>query len=156
MKHIHFSEKGPRMNNEDCLNIADIPDKRTLFVVCDGMGGHSCGEVASQTVCDSFTAYWQKHPESIDSVQKIEDATKVASQAKGEAFLWLLNHLGIDPSETLAMGDGGSDIPLLRAAGIGIAMANALDYVKEAADDVTASCDEDGVALALEKYVFGE
>lgn len=75
---------------------------------------------------------------------------------KGEAFLWLLNHLGIDPSETLAMGDGGSDIPLLRAAGIGIAMANALDYVKEAADDVTASCDEDGVALALEKYIFGE
>jgi Cof subfamily protein (haloacid dehalogenase superfamily) len=75
---------------------------------------------------------------------------------QGEAFLWLLNHLGIDPSETLAMGDGGSDIPLLRAAGIGIAMANALDYVKEAADDVTASCDEDGVALALEKYIFGE
>ena len=75
---------------------------------------------------------------------------------KGEAFLWLLNHLGIAPSETLAMGDGGSDIPLLRAAGIGIAMANALDYVKEAADDVTASCDEDGVALALEKYIFGE
>jgi Cof subfamily protein (haloacid dehalogenase superfamily) len=73
---------------------------------------------------------------------------------KGEAFLWLLNYLDIDPSETLAMGDGGSDIPLLRAAGIGIAMGNALDYVKEAADDVTASCDEDGVALALEKYIF--
>ena len=73
---------------------------------------------------------------------------------KGEAFLWLLDHLGIDPAETLAMGDGGSDIPLLRAAGIGIAMGNALDYVKEAADDVTVSCDEDGVALALEKYVF--
>ena len=75
---------------------------------------------------------------------------------KGEAFLWLLDHLGIDPSETLAMGDGGSDIPLLRAAGIGIAMGNALDYVKEAADDVTASCDEDGVALALEKYIFND
>ena len=75
---------------------------------------------------------------------------------KGEAFLWLLNHLGIDPSETLAMGDGGSDIPLLRAAGIGIAMANALDYVKEAADDVTASCDEDGVAAGIEKFCFGE
>ncbi|MBR2491244.1 MAG: HAD family phosphatase [Ruminiclostridium sp.] len=75
---------------------------------------------------------------------------------KGEAFLWLLDHLGIDPSDTLAMGDGGSDIPLLRAAGIGIAMGNALDYVKEAADDVTASCDEDGVALALEKYIFND
>lgn len=73
---------------------------------------------------------------------------------KGETFLWLLDHLGISPEETLAMGDGGSDIPLLKAAGIGIAMDNALDYVKEAADDVTASCDEDGVALALEKYIF--
>ena len=73
---------------------------------------------------------------------------------KGESFLWLLDHLGIDPAESLAMGDGGSDIPLLRAAGIGIAMENALDYVKAAADDVTASCDEDGVALALEKYIF--
>lgn len=73
---------------------------------------------------------------------------------KGEAFLWLLDYLGIDPQETLAMGDGGSDIPLLKAAGIGIAMDNALDYVKAAADHVTASCDEDGVALALEKYIF--
>ncbi|MBR5533560.1 MAG: HAD family phosphatase [Ruminiclostridium sp.] len=73
---------------------------------------------------------------------------------KGEAFLWLLDHLGIDPAETIAMGDGGSDIPLLQAAGIGIAMGNALDYVKAAADAVTASCDEDGVALALEKYLF--
>lgn len=73
---------------------------------------------------------------------------------KGETFLWLLDHLGIPPEETIAMGDGGSDIPLLRAAGIGIAMDNALDYVKAAADDVTASCDADGVALALEKYIF--
>ncbi|MBQ9853151.1 MAG: HAD family phosphatase [Ruminiclostridium sp.] len=73
---------------------------------------------------------------------------------KGEAFLWLLDHLGIRPEETIAMGDGGSDIPLLRAAGIGIAMDNALDYVKAAADDVTASCDADGVAQALEKYIF--
>ena len=85
MKYIRFSEKGPRMNNEDCLNIVEIADKRTLFVVCDGMGGHSCGEVASKTVCDSFSAYWQEHPETTDSVQKIEDAAKVASQAIDEA-----------------------------------------------------------------------
>ena len=72
------------MNNEDCLNIVEIADKRTLFVVCDGMGGHSCGEVASKTVCDSFSAYWQEHPEVIDSVQKITDAVEVASQAIDE------------------------------------------------------------------------
>ena len=73
---------------------------------------------------------------------------------KGEALIYLLDLLGIDPQETMAIGDGGSDLPLLKAAGIGVAMDNALPFVKEAADWVTASCDEDGVALALEKVVF--
>ena len=84
MKYIQFSEKGPRMNNEDCINIVEIADKRILFVVCDGMGGHSCGEIASKTVCDSFSAYWQEHPDAIDSVRKIEAAAKVASEALDE------------------------------------------------------------------------
>lgn len=79
MKFIHFSEKGPRMNNEDSLNIVEIPNKRTLFVVCDGMGGHSFGEVASQTVCEVFSDYWKEHPDIIDSVQKIEAAARRAS-----------------------------------------------------------------------------
>lgn len=52
------------------------------------------------------------------------------------------------------MGDGGSDLPLLQAAGIGVAMANATAEVKAAADYVTTSCDEDGVAVALEKFVL--
>lgn len=73
---------------------------------------------------------------------------------KGEAFLYLLDLLGISPQETIAMGDGGSDLPLLKAAGIGVAMENAVDYVKEGADWVTATCDEGGVALALEKFLF--
>ena len=84
MKYFQFSEKGPRMNNEDSLNIVEIADKRTLFVVCDGMGGHSCGEVASKTVCDAFSEYWQQHSDTADSVQKIEDAAKVASKAIDE------------------------------------------------------------------------
>lgn len=73
---------------------------------------------------------------------------------KGEALLYLLDLLGIEPQETMAIGDGGSDLPLLKAAGIGVAMDNALPFVKEAADWVTASCDADGVALALERFVF--
>lgn len=84
MKYVHFSEKGPRMNNEDCFNVVEIPDKRTLFVVCDGMGGHSCGEVASQTVCDSFSTYWEEHPEQEDSKAKVHDAAKEASRILDE------------------------------------------------------------------------
>ena len=84
MKYIQFSEKGPRMNNEDSLNIVEIADKRTLFVVCDGMGGHSCGEVASQTVCESFSAYWEQHPSQEDSESKVLDAAKDASRILDE------------------------------------------------------------------------
>ena len=73
---------------------------------------------------------------------------------KGEALCFLLRHLGLEASQVLAMGDGGSDLPLLQAAGIGVAMANATEGVKAAADFVTTSCDEDGVAVALEKFVL--
>jgi len=84
MQYTQFSEKGPRMNNEDNLNIVEIADKRTLFVVCDGIGGHSCGEVASQTVCDSFSTYWEEHSEQEDSKAKVLDAAKEASRILDE------------------------------------------------------------------------
>ena len=74
---------------------------------------------------------------------------------KGTALLHLIEHLGIAPEETLAIGDGGSDLPLLQAAGIGVAMENAVDYVKAHADWISASCDEDGVALALTRFIPG-
>lgn len=73
---------------------------------------------------------------------------------KGEALRYLLQRLNISPAQVLAMGDGGSDLPLLQAAGIGVAMANATEAVKAGANYVTASCDEDGVALAIEKFVL--
>lgn len=72
------------MNNEDCLNIVEVADKRILFVVCDGMGGHSCGEVASQTACDAFSEYWQQRSKESDSEQKVMEAAKVASKTLDE------------------------------------------------------------------------
>ncbi len=54
-------------------------------------------------------------------------------------------------SETVAFGDDLNYISMLQNAGIGIAMANAPEFVKDAADDTTLSCDEDGVAAALNK-----
>lgn len=50
----------------------------------------------------------------------------------------------------MAFGDGQNDIPMLRLAGVGVAMANATDEVKSAADMVTLSNNEDGIAAALE------
>ena len=83
MRYIKFSEIGPRQNNEDCCSIVECPSKRTLFVVCDGMGGHFGGEIASRTVCDAFMIYWQEH-DGFDSCQKVIGASKAASDALDE------------------------------------------------------------------------
>jgi Cof subfamily protein (haloacid dehalogenase superfamily) len=63
-----------------------------------------------------------------------------------------IKHFGFKLEETMAFGDGGNDIGMLRHAGIGIAMGNANDEVKAAADYVTASVDEDGIYKALKHF----
>lgn len=62
--------------------------------------------------------------------------------------------LGITMENVMACGDSMNDIAMIKEAGLGIAMGNAQDIVKEAADWVTASNDEDGVAEAIKKWVL--
>ena len=73
---------------------------------------------------------------------------------KGKALTKLCEYIKIDVSKTLACGDGYNDIPLIKSAGIGVAMGNAQQPVKAAADFITLSNDEDGVAYAMEKFCF--
>lgn len=73
---------------------------------------------------------------------------------KGKGLLMLGELLGIKREEIMACGDGANDLEMLKMAGLGVAMENALDDVKEAGDVLTASNDEDGVAKAIEKYVL--
>ena len=75
---------------------------------------------------------------------------------KGEALYALADHLGVEHQATLAFGDGLNDLSMLKAAGIGVAMANAEPEAKEVADWITLSCDEDGVAHGINKYCFDE
>ena len=71
---------------------------------------------------------------------------------KGKALLTMCQHEGIDPSETMAFGDGGNDITIIRQAAIGVAMGNASDEVKATADYVTTSVDDNGVLHALRHF----
>ena len=61
-------------------------------------------------------------------------------------------HFGFANGETMAFGDGGNDVAMLRAAGAGVAMGNACDEALAAADYVTASVDDDGIRRALEHF----
>lgn len=71
---------------------------------------------------------------------------------KGSAVRYLSEYLEIPIEDTIAIGDSENDIGMLKAAGTGIAMGDAFDYVKKAADDVTGSVKEDGVYYAFRKY----
>ncbi len=61
----------------------------------------------------------------------------------------------IDRSEVMSIGDNYNDITMLEFAGLGIAMGNAPEAVKGHADAVTSTNDEDGVAVAIRKYIMG-
>ena len=68
---------------------------------------------------------------------------------KGKGLVAMAQYSGFNVDETMAFGDGGNDISIIRQAGIGVAMGNANESAKEAADYVTSSVDEDGIKNAL-------
>ena len=69
---------------------------------------------------------------------------------KGAALAALAERLGIPMGKVAAFGDGTNDLSMIRAAGMGVAMGNAAEEVKAAADRVTAGNGEDGVGIAVE------
>lgn len=73
---------------------------------------------------------------------------------KGTGLVNLGRLLGIKREEIMACGDGDNDTVMLREAGFGVAMGNAEEQVKEAADHITLTNEEEGVAEVIEKFVL--
>lgn len=84
----------------------------------------------------------------------IEAVSKDAGKDNGLKLA--CKRLGIDISRTIALGDELNDIDMIKTAGLGVAMANAVPEVKAAADYITDTCDNDGVAIVLEKIINNE
>ncbi|HTX59507.1 MAG TPA: HAD hydrolase family protein [Verrucomicrobiae bacterium] len=87
---------------------------------------------------------------------EFEECAVTSPQAtKKVALERLCRDLGIPAERVLALGDSRNDVPMLRWAGVGVAMANALPEVRKAVGRVTDACEKDGVARAIERYVLG-
>lgn len=71
---------------------------------------------------------------------------------KGKAVLRLAERYGIRREETICVGDSANDVPMLRVAGLGAAVANASEVAKSNADVVVPSNNEDGVAYVIDRY----
>lgn len=76
--------------------------------------------------------------------------------SKGEAIHRLADLLGIDRAQTMAIGDGENDFTMICMAGVGVAMKNASEELQAEANYVTETNDDDGVAAAIYRLVFGK
>ena len=91
-----------------------------------------------------------------DAIGALENNIEVNASGvnKAEGILYLANHLGITKDEIMTFGDGMNDLEMIREAGYGVAMENAVQDIKDAAYYVTDTNDQDGVAKAIEKFVL--
>lgn len=102
IRYAAFSEAGIRRDNEDyCKVVEDSKNNRYLFVVCDGMGGHAMGEVASRVVCESICDYWQ-HASPEDEVENVLKAAFQEASKALDAKADVLNHVGMGTTMVLA------------------------------------------------------
>jgi Cof subfamily protein (haloacid dehalogenase superfamily) len=74
---------------------------------------------------------------------------------KASALAFVAERLGIDQGDTVAFGDNRNDVEMLQWAGHGVAMANGSPLAHAAADEVTVSNDDDGVAVIIERFLHG-
>jgi len=75
---------------------------------------------------------------------------------KGQALAHLAGLLGVNRAAVMAIGDQGNDTDMVAWAGLGVAMGNAVPQVKAVADYVAPPVDEDGVAVAIERFLLSE
>ncbi len=94
-------------------------------------------------------------PEDLTVVQTAAFYLEVIPRVinKGQGIHDICRTLEISPAEVIAFGDAANDIPMLQAAGVGVAMGNAAEAVKAAADRITLSNNEDGIAAALKELL---
>lgn len=122
-----------------------------------------CSRPQDKLLCASEPEYLQQHWRAMyepffDSLSGMFTADfyfefMAPGITKGNALAGALPKVGIDASELIAFGDAQNDISMLEWAGMGVAMGNATEAAKAAADMVTGSNNEDGIASALEKIL---
>ena len=82
VRYATISKIGRRNKNEDAFRVVDMPDAhRFMGLICDGLGGHAKGEVASETVANAIVEYWKAHIQVPDCCDKVTAACKHAYRA---------------------------------------------------------------------------
>ena len=105
------------------------------------------------TVDDVLRERFKGRLRIVRSSHRFVEATNLTA-SKGQALSFLAQMRGVAQMETMAIGDNDNDADMVAWAGLGIAMGNASDAVKAAASYVVPSIEEDGAALAIERFIL--
>jgi len=116
--------------------------EHTVFQIDAFIESDCEAELLNHVLTDCIACRW--HPHFADF--------NPACCSKATGMDRFMTHFGIEDGQTMAFGDGGNDIAMLQHATIGVAMGNAKDPVKKAADYVTDSVDNDGIINALKHF----
>jgi hydroxymethylpyrimidine pyrophosphatase-like HAD family hydrolase len=128
---------------------ADVPDAGVLSLIINGPE-----HAASLLELEAWGESVQAHRARTNDQATLTTITG-ADAHKGYGLRAVCEHFGIDPAHSVALGDSEVDLPMFAVAGLAVAMGNAHDAIRMQAHRVTATADEDGVAMVLESLMAG-
>ena len=117
----------------------------------------SSGDLITKLTLEGFAPEdEQSFLEPFFTVNRFTEYTEaiIKGENKGKALEFILNTVGMEREDSIAIGDSANDLDMFRSAGLGIAMGNAPAEIRAAADAVTADCGKGGVAEAIRKFVL--
>ncbi len=138
-----------RINNMDVITVYDFPEFINYPV-------NKCLITAPGMLAAGYEKELQaKYGDSLSIYRSEEFFLEVMPKnvSKAETLDSMLDKIGVKRENTICCGDGFNDISMIKYAGVGVAMANAHAEVREAADFVTGSNDEDGLVTVIEKFI---
>lgn len=139
---------GMTLRQDDILSISMDDWPAEIMLVSD-----------DEEALTSLEQHMQRHLNGVmDTIHSNPYYLEIVGYQVGKSYAMsaLVQKMGIQMSEVLAIGDGAADINMIQMAGTGIAMANATEGVRRCADFTTLSNDQDGAALAIEKAIVQE
>ena len=116
--YLSLQELGKRSNQEDSIypKLGEYINDNDLFILCDGMGGHECGEIASQTVCESMSSYVISHPDTDfeSALNAAYDALDAVDNNNGKKMGTTMTFLKIENDSCIVAHIGDSRVYQIR------------------------------------------
>ena len=149
----------PHVVDEAALNGMTLRQDDILSLSMDDWPAEIMLVSDDEDALTSLEQHMQRHLAGVmDTIHSNPYYLEIVGYQVGKSYAMsaLVQKMGIQMSEVLAIGDGEADINMIQMAGTGVAMANATVGVRRCADFTTLSNDEDGAAVAIEKAIVQE